>query len=89
MKPVISLGIASSFFGGAALSLLISYPIPERSLYVCFWALILYLLACLLAVGSFVIWAARKHRIHVDHMVALTVDRMVDHHGLELINGDK
>ena len=85
MKAIILLGVAAAFLGGAAVALLISYALPD-SLYVCFVATFIALLACLLACWAIMLDATRRERVTVERVVDLTVDRMLKRRGLEVVD---
>lgn len=88
MKAIIGLGIAASFLGGAALALLISYPLPRYTDYVLFIALFIALIACVLGAWSMILEATMRNRVHTDRIVEATVDHLLSRRGLELVDGD-
>lgn len=86
MRQIFILGIAAAFFGGVAIGLFVSYPIPGNTLYVCMWALSFQLVGCLLAAAAVVLHAARSQRLRLERAVDLTVDALERRRGLGVVD---
>lgn len=86
MKSTSILGISAAFLAGAAVALLASYPLPAHSIYLCFWAVFLGMAACVLTALAVVLHATHKQRVSVERVVDLTVDRMLQQRGLEVVS---
>lgn len=80
--------LLATFLGGFATALLVSYPIHENSLVVCFWAVILMLWACLLGAWAIVERSVTRSRIKVDRLVEVMIDEMADERGLRVVDRD-
>lgn len=76
---------AAAFFSGVAIALLASYPIPENSIYVCFIALFFGLAACMCTAWLIVQECTSRERVRAERVIDLTVDRMLERRGLELV----
>lgn len=88
MKIIAALGIGAAFLAGTSTALLASYFVPAESIYVCFVAVFIGLAACALAAGAVALYAMRSERIRVDRLVEVTVDRLLQRRGLELVDPD-
>lgn len=94
MNPIVALGGIATFLGGVAAALLISYPIPGNSLYVCFIALFVALVAALIGAVAVGLHAIERHardaeqnKIKADRLVGLTIDHL-KRRSLELVDQD-
>lgn len=69
--------ISASFLAGVAVALLASYPIEKNSLYVCFWALLAAMAACILGAWAIVDLTAIRERVKVDEVVQVVIEEVL------------
>lgn len=80
--------LIATFLGGFATALLLSYPIPQHTMVVCFWAIFILLIACLIGAWAIVEWSVNHGRVKVDRLVEVMVEELLAEGRLRLVDRD-